>query len=71
MRLTSPGPVRASDELPRISADGRYILFVRARSNKNGVQSGELEVLALRPGGRVRLIGPIAQLGQVGIGYYD
>lgn len=71
VRLTSPGPIRVSDELPRISADGRSILFIRGRSNKNGVQTGELELLSLGSGGRARLIGPIAQLGQVGIGYYD
>lgn len=71
VRLTTPGPRRVSDELPRISQNGRYILFIRGRSNNNAIQHGKLELLALHAHGRARLIGPIAQLGQARTGYYD
>jgi hypothetical protein len=70
LRLTSPGPRQVSDELPRLSPGGRYILFIRGHSDSNGVERGALELLALSPSGRAHLIGPIAQLGSAGIGYY-
>ena len=71
VRLTNPGPLRMSDELPRMAGDGRYILFVRAVSGGGAVQHGQLELIALGRHGHSRLIGPIAQLGSAGIGYYD
>ncbi len=70
VRLTNPRPVKISDELPRISASGHYILFVRTRTNKHGAQTGALELIVLGSGGRTRVMGPIAELGSTGIGYY-
>lgn len=71
VRVTQPGPSRVSDELPRISSDGRWILFIRARSDNNGDQQGELELASLNTHrGRPPLVA-IAALGSSGFGYYD
>jgi hypothetical protein len=58
-RVTSPG--QASDELPRWSRNGRYLLFVRTHAGR-----GSLRLVEVRSG---RVFGPIAQIPS-GIGYY-
>jgi WD40 repeat protein len=64
-RLTRP-PERATDELPRWSRDGRFLLFVRSGfTNRNANSTGSLH--AVRLDGTV--VGPIVRLGQTG-NYY-
>ncbi|HEY1689168.1 MAG TPA: hypothetical protein VGF95_09930 [Solirubrobacteraceae bacterium] len=70
-RLTSPAP-NVTDELPRIAANGRYILFIKTETGANGTGPGTLELLDLaagKPKSKPKLVGPIAQLGSVG-SYY-
>lgn len=57
-RLTRP-PTRFADESPRVSRDGRTIMFVRSRH-------GHGQLYALRDG---RLLGPLLPLGY-SLGYY-
>lgn len=69
--LTTPAGASVSDELPRIAANGRYVLFVRMAVGRNGAGSGQLE-LATVPRHRSRpAVTPIADIGGAGIGYYD
>jgi len=67
LRLTDTPDV--ADELPRWSADGRYILFVRRGLSWQA--SGSLYLAQIDPssGSRMSLFGPIASLGPGG-GYY-
>lgn len=71
VRLTTPVGADVSDELPRLSRDGRTILFIRGVSSLRTGQRGELELLTLGADGRAQMIGPLADLGSAGIGYYD
>jgi dipeptidyl aminopeptidase/acylaminoacyl peptidase len=64
-RLTWPGA--ATDELPRWSRDGRYILFVRTRLPRGGSAArGSLRLVDVRSGREIAL--PVSLSG--GIGYY-
>jgi hypothetical protein len=64
-RLTTPGA--ATDELPRWSRDGRYILFIRTRLARGGSAArGSLRLVDVRSGRELAL--PVGLSG--GIGYY-
>jgi dipeptidyl aminopeptidase/acylaminoacyl peptidase len=70
--LAPAPPPRASDELPRWSADGRWIAFIRTTpTSKDGVWHGRLYLLDLGKqfNGRASLVGPVADLGSTG-NYY-
>jgi len=61
-RLTSPPPGR-TDESPRWSADGRFVLFVRAGPTARGATApGSLWLVRVGDG---RLFGPLARAGRV------
>lgn len=66
-RLTSPPAPGLSDEAPRFSADGRWILFVRTRLVGNGSQ----DTIELTPtngtGGAI----PIVSFASGDLSYYD
>ena len=65
-RLTSPPP-GATDESPRWSSDGRWILFVRSnRTTRNATAYGSLYLLEVATR---RLRGPLARVGPAG-NYY-
>src|SRR5436190_941221 len=65
-RLTSPPP-GATDESPRWSSDGRWILFVRSnRTTRNATAFGSLYLLEVATR---RLRGPLARVGPAG-NYY-
>lgn len=66
--LGPPAPRGSSDELPMLSRDGRWLAFIRTRE-RNGDGHLYLMPLAAQLGGRLRLIGPIADLGVTG-NYY-
>jgi hypothetical protein len=62
----------ATDELPRWSADGRWIAFIRTTpTSKAGAWRGRLYLLDLskRSNGRAALVGPVADVGTTG-NYY-
>lgn len=64
-RLTRPGS--ATDELPRWSADGRYLLFVRSRGTRRPATAlGTLHLVDTRTGST---FGPVAKVGPIG-NYY-
>lgn len=69
-RIASPAGEDTTDELPRISKDGRYVLYIATRNPASGSMAaeGSLWVASLE-GGRSRDIGPIARLGRAG-NYY-
>ena len=67
-RLTPPPPRGESDEVPQWSADGRFIVFVRAGpTTKSAAARGRLYLVETT--GRHRLYGPLADLG-LGSNYY-
>lgn len=70
-RLTTPRLQTSTDELPRISSNGRYLLYVAAtRGNGRdlGQRRGTLWAMSLS-GGEAKPIGPIAEIGWSG-SYY-
>lgn len=68
VRLTPPPPRGRSDELPRLSADGRFVLFVRSGpTDRDAGAPGRLYLV--ETGGAHRLFGPLASLGRGG-NYY-
>jgi hypothetical protein len=69
LQLTRPSRRHVSDELPRISRNGDDVLFVRMTTSK-GAGRGQLELAAVEHR-KSNVIGPIARLGDIGIGYYD
>ena len=64
-RQLTRAPRGASDELPRWSRDGRWVLFVRTRPSRAPLQAaGRLFLARVGPGGRPQgLFGPLARLG--------
>lgn len=68
VRLTPPPPAGYSDETPRFTASGRFVLFVRSGpTDRNANAAGRL--YAVEAGGTHRVFGPIADLGSGG-NYY-
>jgi hypothetical protein len=72
-RLTFAATKTITDDSPRISNDGRTILFVRMHTGSGDHHRGDLYALrAARMNwhGPVRAYGPIMSLGSTGFGYY-
>lgn len=70
-RLTLPHPKTTTDELPRISRNGRYILYIVASKNTSdalGERQAALWAIPLKATDS-KPIGPIAQLGTSGSSY--
>jgi hypothetical protein len=59
-RLTPPPPIHISDEDPRISPDGKSVMFVRSGPLRGERLAGRL-YLASIPG--TRIVGPLATIG--------
>ncbi|MEA2130509.1 MAG: hypothetical protein QOJ85_3400, partial [Solirubrobacteraceae bacterium] len=66
VRLTPSPPTHISDEDPRVSPDGKWVMFVRSGPLRRERLPGRLYLASITG---TRLVGPLATIGP-GVSYY-